>query len=586
MDKVTSQMLLWLISNCEDSRLVDMALQSIAGVRPGFPVETLIETDVTEMLVQRLSTCLVDNPRTGKICLKPATSIEEVGLYVQALARLLESSAGFKPSFERQVPQLSYKQLDDFFNPHINKTIAELKNRFFDGSGENDNITTLLTSITVLPCYNTSADVLEFDDVLTLHFQAKTALSRYDQLIQSHLYGLVAIDSGALLPLLEATPHWIIQQTMFWGSIRRLGSPIMFLVQLIRSPSCSAPDFQYAIGLSLTVAAVLTHDYPGWEHPLNDIEDRATRALEVYRYYKVEHHVEPKVSVVFGLLGLLRSVLEAQTTFGKNEVIIIADVLTQIGGFSSIASSRIHTFSGVLTIRQHAKIILLENLQKVVDGYSDFGETAVIPCLMRLLLEAHAQEELDMNLQAALEAFLDAQSSSLRRRTCLKLLIQYLSGSSYSLESLEPAQISRLIDISLGDDAYSAPGAMMCLWNLTKRLIEAANKTPDGQAATVLADMLKHDAFASLRAKAPDLPVSPKNMFEVGLAEMWYPLLKEMKSRKYAAFIVNESEVFREMRYSDGPWDAIPYLEELRDGRSWWDILEELRNMPSCDVEV
>ncbi|KAG8704066.1 hypothetical protein FRC09_003793 [Ceratobasidium sp. 395] len=584
MDKVTAQMLLWLISNCEDSQLVDIALQSIAGARPGFPVETLIETVVIDMLVQRLSTCLVANERTGTICLKLATSIEEVGLYAQALARLLESGASFISSFEYQIPQLSCKQLDDFFDSHMNKIIAKLKNRFLDRIGENDNITTLLTSFAAPLRHNMLVDAPPARQSLA-RIQARTAEDRFDQLIQSHLDGRIAIDSRALLPLLEAIPHWIIHRMMLGSSIGSLGSLLMLLVKLVHSPSCSAHDFQYAIGLSLAVATVLMRDYPGWERPSHNIKDRTARAIEVYRYYKLEHYVEPKELLVSGLLGLLHGVSETPVTFSKNEVTIVTDVLAQTGDFSSVLGYHLHTLPENLDTTQHAKTILMEILQGVAGGQSDFGETAVIPCLTQLLHPDGALADLNTH-RPALGAFLGAQNSRLRR-ICSPLLLRWLPKFFVNLKDLEPAQLSGLIDISLGDDAYSAPTAMMCLWRLTSWLIEEANRTSNGQLATVLADMLKHDAFTSLRAKIPDdLPVPPKNIYEVGFAEMWYPLLKEMKSHKHAASVVGESSVLCYMIDCNGASGAVPYLEELRDGRSWYDMLLELDKMPSHDVEV
>ncbi|KAG8793901.1 hypothetical protein FRC12_001203 [Ceratobasidium sp. 428] len=578
MDKVTCQMLLWLIRNCEDSQLVDIALQSIAGARPGFPIETLAEADVTKMVVQRLNSGLR---------LDSTTSIEAVPLYAQALARLLESDAGFKPTSKQQVTtQLNFERLNAFFEPDLYKLISELKNLNSFSSprlADDGNIATIATSIAMplyyhMPANPRSTSLLEHTS--TIQF-------RNNQIIQSHLNREVAIDSRALLALLEAAPYWIIRRTMHEGNIKKLRYSIMLLVQLIRSPSCSGPEFQYAIGLALTVAAVLMHDYPGWEHPPNSIDNRTTRAIEVCRYYKAQRHEEPKMLVVFGLLGLLGGISQTPTACSKHEVAILADILTQIGNFPSVAGFCLHTLPDTLTIMQHAKMVLLGTLQAVVDGRSDFGEKALILCLMELLLEVDAPSGFYIN-EADLKKFWGAQNSRLRRRICSKLLFTYTTRSYGSLEELELAQMSRLVDVSLGDDAYSAPTAMTCLWRLTERSIKAVNGLLVGgqRARAVLDDVLKHDAFTLLRAKALDLPVSPRNIFETGFVDMWYPLLKEMKSHKHAASIVDESKILMFMLNSAMETGAVPYLEELRDGRSWYHILIELCCMSSCDVEV
>jgi hypothetical protein len=57
MDIVTSQMLSWLIVNCEDSRSIDTALQAIAGATHDLPQEPLVECGVGTMLLQRLDSC-------------------------------------------------------------------------------------------------------------------------------------------------------------------------------------------------------------------------------------------------------------------------------------------------------------------------------------------------------------------------------------------------------------------------------------------------------------------------------------------------------------------------------------------------
>ncbi|KAG9093672.1 hypothetical protein FRC06_011417 [Ceratobasidium sp. 370] len=57
MDTVTSQMLAWLISNCEDSRSVDEALHAIAGAHRDLPHEPLVECQALNLVLARLDAC-------------------------------------------------------------------------------------------------------------------------------------------------------------------------------------------------------------------------------------------------------------------------------------------------------------------------------------------------------------------------------------------------------------------------------------------------------------------------------------------------------------------------------------------------
>ncbi|KAG8696976.1 hypothetical protein FRC09_008166 [Ceratobasidium sp. 395] len=403
-----------------------------------------------------------------------------------------------------------------------------------------------------------------------------------NQLIQSHIDGAITIDSRALLALLEAAPHWIIARMMAMVREERIYS-MMLLAQLIRSPSCSAPELQYAIGLSLTVAAFLMHDYPGWEHPLNNIEDRTTRTIEVYRYYKAEHHEDPKVLVVFGLLGLLQGGISERQAFSEHDITILADILAEIEEYSSLRY-RIHTLPDNFALEQHAKAILVETLRTVINGRSEFGEVALISCLTQLIF-AVTNKLHDSNVVKLVRQAFCASRNNRFQTVCLKLLYRCpLSLTNW--EDLEAAHMSRLIDVSLGDDAYVAPAAMSCLWKITSWLIKEASTAPSGRLAGVLTDMLQHNAFALLRAEAPDLPNPPGNVFEVGFADMWYPLLKEMKSHKWAALVVDESGILPYMRNFYWAVSAVPYLAELQDGRSWREILDALETSPCYDIVI
>jgi hypothetical protein len=57
MDIVTSQMLSWLIVNCEDSRSVDLALQAISGATDTLPQVPLMESGALMLVSQRLEAC-------------------------------------------------------------------------------------------------------------------------------------------------------------------------------------------------------------------------------------------------------------------------------------------------------------------------------------------------------------------------------------------------------------------------------------------------------------------------------------------------------------------------------------------------
>ncbi|QRV84936.1 hypothetical protein RhiJN_12952 [Ceratobasidium sp. AG-Ba] len=58
MDIVTSQMLAWMIENCEDRRSVDIALQAIASVKPQLDWEPLQKCNALGLVSARLDSCI------------------------------------------------------------------------------------------------------------------------------------------------------------------------------------------------------------------------------------------------------------------------------------------------------------------------------------------------------------------------------------------------------------------------------------------------------------------------------------------------------------------------------------------------
>lgn len=56
-DDLTSRVLSWLISNCENPKAVDVVLQSIADTDRNFPCGPLLECSPIRMIIQRIHDC-------------------------------------------------------------------------------------------------------------------------------------------------------------------------------------------------------------------------------------------------------------------------------------------------------------------------------------------------------------------------------------------------------------------------------------------------------------------------------------------------------------------------------------------------
>ncbi|KAG8790838.1 hypothetical protein FRC12_010865 [Ceratobasidium sp. 428] len=96
MDAVTSQMLAWMIVNCDDSQSVNVALQAIAGARAGLPHAELAKNEVLELVEAQLQACVQKGASSGEYRLKNADMLYPALRYGRAYS-MLASGDSYKP---------------------------------------------------------------------------------------------------------------------------------------------------------------------------------------------------------------------------------------------------------------------------------------------------------------------------------------------------------------------------------------------------------------------------------------------------------------------------------------------------------
>lgn len=97
MDNVTSSMISWMISNCEDSSSVDLALQALAGADPQLlPRRQLWECDAIQLVCQRLAATqkALLNRLAGNQQSKQGTPLDAASLYARSLSFLTTTIQG------------------------------------------------------------------------------------------------------------------------------------------------------------------------------------------------------------------------------------------------------------------------------------------------------------------------------------------------------------------------------------------------------------------------------------------------------------------------------------------------------------
>ncbi|QRV85773.1 transmembrane protein [Ceratobasidium sp. AG-Ba] len=589
MDQVTSNMLCWLVTHCEDKRYVDVALQSIAGACCGLPRGVLVEADAVGLIAHRLVDSFDFSNEGGIICV----NIDSAVCYARALGWLTTIDAVYASSFDnwsaakKDLYRL-YKRIEVFESDRAFKRISSLwmsDNR----AGVDCNVKALAASIIFPSCSGGNMVVdpewkhyrLWSDMRMTSLAMDSTDTSRILELIQSHIDNAATLQDNELLALLESMHHTMIE-TMLGTTVEDQAHVITFLARILCAPACASIEFQHAIGLGLTIAAVLLTPYPGWIRPTNERVSFQARAAEVYSYHVSRRYEGSQELIVFGLLAMLRP--PVADIFSFSDMRMIYHAMTKIEGWERMAPS-IHTITSQQDTSKQISSVTIRYIQEATENENCLSDRVFVELLRSLCsgVDFSISEE-DFN--TGMHLFCNIQNRGLRK-LCSQAL-QFDSRAARMFWNIDdtidfdklanPTLMARLLELSSGtEDVYVAPGVMGYLWNMIERLLREAEL--DGNAAAILAQILETEHFMSLRQKMPNLPVTPRNIYETGLADIWYPLLAEMSGDRSGAAALESSKIIYYMLggcYGQG--DMAPYLAELRDGRKWVDILEELRD--------
>lgn len=85
MDNLTSRALGWLITNSQDMRSIDIALQAIAGADRRLPIKPLLDNDAHHLVTQRFRNCFLSHPQSGFSYLCNPSLLDAASLYGRGL---------------------------------------------------------------------------------------------------------------------------------------------------------------------------------------------------------------------------------------------------------------------------------------------------------------------------------------------------------------------------------------------------------------------------------------------------------------------------------------------------------------------
>ncbi|QRW14349.1 phosphatidylinositol phosphatase PTPRQ [Ceratobasidium sp. AG-Ba] len=128
MDTIDCHILRWLIQYCEDERMVDTALLSMAGASRELPRAPLVEAHILELICSRLSAHFVEALRKDSVC-NNSYALSRVLLYTRAFLWLSTSDSDYGLGFDRWSDQ-SKKKYNGYSARLPNNTLADFFRRF------------------------------------------------------------------------------------------------------------------------------------------------------------------------------------------------------------------------------------------------------------------------------------------------------------------------------------------------------------------------------------------------------------------------------------------------------------------------
>ncbi|KAG8697625.1 hypothetical protein FRC09_007746, partial [Ceratobasidium sp. 395] len=292
-DDLTSRALGWLITNSEDTRSVDLALQAIAGADARLPAQPLIQCGVVSRLVGRFIGCFTVHRKTGYIGLASDTLSESASLYGRALAFVI-SNAPDQVAVASELRAASGTAQDKRVRS-IDQGYSYLEEEF------------------ILKKPNTAAfgaanmsTWREFWGRIEWPWP-NVPLGRTSAIIERHLNGEITLHPTAVVTLVETmsmeAPRWLHSRIP-----EHRGHAAMRLVRLLMQTTQHPPNpTRFATSVTLAVFALSINDYPGGNMKPSP-ESRMRRAMDMLRLYsKFEPTHDYENLLVLGLLGLLQN---------------------------------------------------------------------------------------------------------------------------------------------------------------------------------------------------------------------------------------------------------------------------------------
>ncbi|KAG9099479.1 hypothetical protein FRC07_010521, partial [Ceratobasidium sp. 392] len=278
---IKSQMIAWIITNCDDSRSVDIALQALAGAPDGLPHAPLEQCDTAALFLSRLELSYATFSATSTA---PATqqlaAMSAAGRYLRGTVNWLYGGDSLPDIYDRRANyvendrrySLEYGAHSIWYSAY--NEIMTLQHYPIEGPK-------IFVAIAAI-----SFSHLDRSDERSIA-SIGSALDHVTSSLESHLrQGDITRSAAVLHALVKASVHYLVGRWPREEDHGQHGSLPVLLARGFVTCSYSAPNTAQAAVLALAAGAFANYTYPGGEKRTPDVDAREKRAVQVLRHYQ------------------------------------------------------------------------------------------------------------------------------------------------------------------------------------------------------------------------------------------------------------------------------------------------------------
>ncbi|QRV79813.1 activating signal cointegrator 1 complex subunit 3 [Ceratobasidium sp. AG-Ba] len=311
MDVITSQMLAWMIVTCEDSRSVDIALQSISGARPAIPLGPLKEREAYSLARRRVRSLMQWDTGSWVYQLKNPSMLRTASRYCRAMSMFIRDSGSLN-----QDPGA-----DQYLNTSMHLSLFDLI------ASDTAEETRLHLDVNVAACLAYAGwDWEPFSS--RYHFLPKLSFesvaARASMIISEYAsYNMSGLSVLFGTQFLESYGHFMIRRGLISKEPKSIPN-VVGLVRIFLQAKETNKEIAQTVSSVLAAAAFAVNSYPGGDQPSTSADGSVKRAVQV-----LDHHQNPsspfpmEESFTFGIIGLLPYI---ELTELHSDPVLMADI--------------------------------------------------------------------------------------------------------------------------------------------------------------------------------------------------------------------------------------------------------------------